>query len=106
MERESSLKDLIPIAPVIATTFAFAYTVGFFSNIDINWYSLFTLSEQMEFALRAFPIAAASSIIFVIGYNFFFASQRNISKVTYFLSTLENLVNSSFTGWMLCGYAF
>jgi len=70
IEREWSSKDLLGFAPVIATSFAFAFNVGYFLAIDIAWFSLFSLSEHMVFALRALPIGIAASFIFVFGHNF------------------------------------
>jgi hypothetical protein len=70
MEREWSSRDLLTFAPVIATSFAFAFNVGYFWAIDIGWFALFSLPEHIVFALRALPIGIAASLIFVFGYNF------------------------------------
>jgi len=70
MEHEWSWKDMTTAAPFIATSFAFAFNVGYFWSIDIGWFSLFSLSEHVVFALRALPVAIGASIIFMIGLNF------------------------------------
>jgi hypothetical protein len=63
---EWSWKDLIPLVPIVAGAFAFAYVVGYFLAFDIAWFPFFTLSEHVVFALRALPIAAGISFAFVI----------------------------------------
>ena len=70
MEHEWSWKDMTAAAPFIATSFAFAFNVGYFWSIDIGWFSLFSLSEHVVFALRALPVAIGASIVFMIGLNF------------------------------------
>jgi hypothetical protein len=70
MEREWSWTDFTAAAPVIATSFAFAFNVGYFSSIDVGWFTLFSLSEHVVFALRALPVAIGASTVFMIGLNF------------------------------------
>jgi hypothetical protein len=61
--------DLTAAVPVIATSFAFAFNVGYFTAIDIGWFSIFSLQEHVVFALRAIPIAVVALVLFVIGLN-------------------------------------
>jgi hypothetical protein len=61
-----SWKDLIPVAPMVAGAFAFAYVVGYFLAFDISWFAFFTLSEHVVFALRALPVAIGISFAFLI----------------------------------------
>jgi hypothetical protein len=60
-------KELIYIFPIAASSFAFAYDIGYFSAFDIGWFSFFTLSDHAAFALRALPIAVGASVGFLIG---------------------------------------
>jgi hypothetical protein len=69
-EHEWTLKEWITAAPVISTSFAFAFNVGNFFAIDISWFTLFSLSEHVVFALRAIPVAIAGSIFISIAINF------------------------------------
>ena len=65
-DQEWSWKDLIPVAPMVAGAFAFAYVVGYFLAFDISWFAFFTLSEHVVFALRALPVAIGISCAFLI----------------------------------------
>lgn len=69
-DQEYSLKDLTPVVPIVASSFAFSFVVGYFSAFDISWFTFFTLSEHVTFALRALPIAIAASVGFLIGLTF------------------------------------
>jgi hypothetical protein len=65
-EPEWSTENLVKITPVVATTFAFAYVVGYFSAFDISWLPMFSLSEHIVFAIRALPMAIGASVVFLI----------------------------------------
>jgi hypothetical protein len=71
MDQQWPWNVLPKVMPVVAGSFALAYDVGHFSSFDINWFSFFSLSEHVQFALRALPIAIGASVIFLIGLNFF-----------------------------------
>jgi hypothetical protein len=94
MEHEWSWKDMTAAAPFIATSFAFAFNVGYFWSIDIGWFSLFSLSEHVVFALRALPIAIGASIVFMIGLNFAQLESRFkwLSRCKHWLFVLWTLV--------------
>jgi hypothetical protein len=47
-------------------TFAVAFNVGYFYQIDINIFTLFSLSEHIVFAIKALPVAVAMLVVFVI----------------------------------------
>jgi hypothetical protein len=59
--------ELVPIIPIVAGGFAFAYVVGYFLALDIFWFPFFSLSEHVVFAVRALPIAIGASVVFLIG---------------------------------------
>jgi hypothetical protein len=52
------LKTLAVIGPLFASALAVLYDVGFFAGININFFTFFTLSEHLLFALQAIPLAA------------------------------------------------
>jgi hypothetical protein len=52
------LKTLAVIGPVFASALAVLYDVGFFTGINIDFFTFFTLSEHLLFALQAIPYAA------------------------------------------------
>ena len=74
--REWSWRDLIPVAPMVAGAFAFAYVVGYFLAFDISWLPFFTLSEHVVFALRALPEAIGIWFAFSIAFELTKISQR------------------------------
>jgi hypothetical protein len=43
-----------------------SWHVGYFYSIDIGWFSFFSVSEHIEFALRALPLAVAALVILAI----------------------------------------
>jgi hypothetical protein len=51
---------------VVATVFAVAFDVGWFSAIDISLFTLFSISEHIVFALRALPVAIALTLGFAM----------------------------------------
>jgi general stress protein CsbA len=60
-------KDLIVAMPLLVTAIAATFDVGYFSGIDINYFTLFSLSEHLVFALEALPMALIICAVFVIG---------------------------------------
>jgi hypothetical protein len=60
------LKDLTVIIPFVASSFAFAFVVGYFYAFDVSWFAFFSLSEHLVFALRALPVAIGGSVVFLI----------------------------------------
>jgi len=66
MDKEWSLKDLTTVVPFVASSFAFAYVVGYFYAFDIAWFAFFSFPEHLVFALRALPIAIGGSVGFLI----------------------------------------
>jgi hypothetical protein len=57
------------VVPIAASTFALAFDIGYFYSIDIGWFSFFSISEHVEFALRASPIAFAALIVLALTLN-------------------------------------
>jgi hypothetical protein len=63
---EDWVQKLVAIVPMVAPAFAFAFVVGYFLAFDISWFPLFSLSEHIVFAIRAFPIAIGASVALLI----------------------------------------
>ena len=61
-----SPQNLIVVVPLVATSFAFAFVVGYFSAFDIGWFPFFSLQEHTVFAIRALPVAVGASVLFLI----------------------------------------
>src|ERR1700722_16788500 len=70
MNEKWSWKDLPAFMPVIASSFAFAFVVGYFYAFDIAWFAFFSFPEHLVFALRALPIAMGASVGFLIALRF------------------------------------
>lgn len=75
-DQDWSWKDFIPVAPMVAGAFAFAYVVGYFLAFDVSWFAFFTLSEHIVFALRALPVAIGMSFAFLMVYELTTISQK------------------------------
>jgi hypothetical protein len=63
-----SLRDVIVAIPIVGGTLAISYDVGFFYEIDIAYFTLFSLAEHIVFALQAIPIAFGAALTFLAGY--------------------------------------
>jgi hypothetical protein len=58
-----SVKELLVVLPVLGTTLAVTYDVGFFYGLDIAYFTLFSLAEHVVFALQALPFAFGAALI-------------------------------------------
>jgi hypothetical protein len=63
---EKYLSRYFPYYPLIAATIAVSFDVGCFYAIDISFFTLFSLSEHIVFALEALPVALAGLFIITI----------------------------------------
>jgi hypothetical protein len=63
---ENTLKLLTFAGPVFASALAVTYDVGFFTGIGISFFSFFSLSEHLVFALQALPLASVPVAIFLL----------------------------------------
>jgi hypothetical protein len=103
-----SWKDFIPVAPMVAGAFAFAYVVGYFLSFDIAWFPFFTLSEHVVFALRALPIAIGLSFVFLIAFEVGRAAEEGWLKhwltyawITFLLGTAVGIFQYNHAGLAL-----
>jgi hypothetical protein len=60
--REDGLKLLTIVTPLFASSIAVIYDVGFFFGLDIGFFTFFTLSEHLVFALQAIPFAVPTAL--------------------------------------------
>jgi hypothetical protein len=58
IDNEWSLKDLTVAVPFVASSFAFAFVVGYFYAFDIAWFAFFSFTEQLVFELCQLQLAA------------------------------------------------
>lgn len=56
-------KDFLVLVPLVGTALAVTYDVGYFNGFGIRFFSFFSLSEHIVFALSAFPEA----LVFAFG---------------------------------------
>jgi hypothetical protein len=62
-----SSKELLLFIPALGTAIAVTFDVGFFSGIGVSYFSLFSLSEHLVFALQALPVALiAAAMAFLL----------------------------------------
>jgi hypothetical protein len=62
-EAQPPSKELAIFIPLIGTVIAISYDVGYFYGIDIKFFTLFSVTEHIVFALEAAPIALAVAIL-------------------------------------------
>jgi hypothetical protein len=52
--------------PAFLSLFAAAFVVGYFYAIDISWFSLFSLTDLLVFALRSLPLAVGATLLLLV----------------------------------------
>jgi hypothetical protein len=79
--RDDWFKALAVGAPLFASSLAITYDVGFFFGADIGFFTFFSLSEHVVFALQAIPFVLVPALVIIgmIGVTWF--GYRNIIKV-------------------------
>jgi hypothetical protein len=63
--REDWFKPLVIAAPLFASSLAIIYDVGFFFGADIGFFTFFSLSEHIVFALQAIPFVVIPALTLV-----------------------------------------
>jgi hypothetical protein len=83
--RDDWFKALLVGAPLFASSLAITYDVGFFFGANMGFFTFFSLSEHVVFALQAIPfvLAPALGIIGMIGVTWFgyHKTIKNVSEV-------------------------
>jgi hypothetical protein len=59
-----SKESLLFLIPLVGSTLAVTYDVGFFFAIGLDYFSLFSLSEHIVICTWIFPICAAFGLCF------------------------------------------
>jgi hypothetical protein len=60
-------KDSLIAFPLLGSALALTYDVGYFTGTDINFFSMFSISEHVTFALETIPLALpAASLAFIL----------------------------------------
>ena len=72
-----SYRDYLVAIPFLLTAGALTFDVGYFSGVDINFFTLFSLSEHVLFALEALPSVFA--VVFIGSLFIFWIRSRNWS---------------------------
>lgn len=65
-ETELFPKELILAIPLIGTALAISFDVGYFFGLDINLFTLFSISEHIVFALEASPFAVGMAVLIAL----------------------------------------
>jgi hypothetical protein len=60
---EPSVKELLVLLPVFGSALAITFDVGFFYGLGISYFTLFSLSEHIVFALEALPFGLLAALI-------------------------------------------
>jgi hypothetical protein len=56
-------KEMLVAVPILGSAIALVFDVGYFSGIDINLFTLFSLNEHLAFALEPFPYALVAAAL-------------------------------------------
>jgi hypothetical protein len=56
-------EKFVPVAPILGTMIAVCFDVGYFYGVGIDYFTLFSLTEHIGFALEALPYALGISIV-------------------------------------------
>lgn len=84
--RSQFLKDGFLIVPLFATTLAICYDVGFFYGLNIAFFTFFSLTEHIVFALQAIPFAlpTAFSVFGLIAISWYGVqkTKREVAEIT------------------------
>ena len=61
-----SFEKYLPLIPVIGTSVAVLFDVGYFWGVGINYFTFFSFTEHISFALEALPIAILILVFWVV----------------------------------------
>jgi hypothetical protein len=75
-----SARELLVALPILGTTLAITYDVGFFYGIDIGYFTLFSLAEHIVFALEAIPSAFVGALMVPMGIFSWQLGERALEK--------------------------
>src|SRR5580700_7554417 len=56
-------KELLVLLPALGSILAIVYDLGFFVGLQADYFTLFSLSEHLVFAIQALPIGLGSSLV-------------------------------------------
>lgn len=62
----SANKDLLVALPVLGSALAMTFDVGYFTAANINFFTVFSISEHIVFALEVLPLAILASTLIII----------------------------------------
>ena len=77
-----TIKDWIVMLPLAGSILALTYDVGFFYGIGLPYFTLFSLSEHILFALQVLPQAITAFLIVPIGVMSYRLGYRHSQQVT------------------------
>lgn len=66
-DNSSIIGQLPVVAPLLASAAAIAFDVGYFWGVDINYFTVFSLSEHLTFSFEALPVALFVAMASLLG---------------------------------------
>ena len=100
-------KEFLVVVPSLASALAIVYDIGYFSAVDVRYFSCFSLPEHLVFALQIIPLAfggALVAVLFPTMQKFVLATSSGLNGTRISVSTLV-LIATSYV--LLCqGYFF
>ena len=70
-----TFKDYLAVASFMLTAGALTFDVGYFAGVDLNFFTFFSISEQILFALEALPLVFLMMFVGVM-LGYFFADEE------------------------------
>src|SRR5262245_11662859 len=64
------LKTVVLLLPLVGTLLAITFDVGYFTGIDIKYFSVFSLAEHIGFALQVAPLALIAALVSAMTISF------------------------------------
>ncbi|QDF40219.1 hypothetical protein FJN17_23070 [Bradyrhizobium symbiodeficiens] len=78
---DSALKILTIAGPLLASSLAITYDVGFFAGVGNGFFSFFSLSEHIVFTLQSLPFAIAPVIVLLLWFTSGWYSHRMWNRI-------------------------
>jgi hypothetical protein len=78
---------MVFVLPIFGTVLAISFDVGYFSGLDINYFTMFTLAEHVVFALEIVPFIVFLIVLLPISFGIG-ASAFAIAEEAYFAAAL------------------
>jgi hypothetical protein len=96
-------KAVVLALPLTGAIVAVAFDVGYFSGVDINYFTVFSLSEHIGFALEALPIAFSATALSLVLLMFLSKARTTAVKgrlnSAFIIFDIVSIITGAMTWW-------